>query len=140
MQSLRSPPSRSSAPSRMELLTTSSMFNAASLFITGPISVDSSIGFPIFSLLVFSIRRSMNSSATLLSRMILLTPQHIWPENVKAPVTASSTAFSISASSRTINGSFPPSSRVSFLLAAWEAIYIPVATLPVNEILAISGE
>ncbi len=119
----------------MALFTDVSILIAALSLITGPISVDSSIGSPILSLLASFTKRSMNSSAILLSRMILLTPMQTCPENRNAPDVAAFTAFSISASSRMTNGSFPPSSIVSFFIPALDDMNNPVATLPVKDIL-----
>ena len=139
-QSLRFPPKIRSAPSSIALFTAVSTLIAALSLINGPISVDSSIGFPIFNLLAFLTNASKNSSAIPLSRIILLTPMQTCPENRNAPDTAASVAFSMSASSSTTNGSFPPSSNVSFFIPALDEMNNPVATLPVNDILFTSED
>ena len=53
--------------------------------------------------------------------------------------TAASSARSWSASSKTMNGDFPPSSMENFLSPARDTILLPVAVLPVNEIARTSG-
>ena len=63
-----------------------------------------------------------------------------WPEFFVAPVTASSTAFFRSSSSKsfkTIRGSLPPNSKTVLLYPACSAIYFPTPTLPVNVIKSI---
>ena len=51
------------------------------------------------------------------------------------------TAASKSASSKTISGAFPPSSRATFLTvpAAWPISSLPTSVLPVNEIFFTAG-
>ena len=56
------------------------------------------------------------------------------PQLINLPFTAPDDAFSISASSQTINGSLPPNSRTVFF--SWDvalcATLAPIGTLPVN--------
>ena len=65
----------------------------------------------------------------------------VWPPAAKIPATAPVAARSRSASSKTMLGDFPPSSRVTGtrLRAAASAIARPAATLPVKLILSRPG-
>ena len=67
--------------------------------------------------------------------------QHTWPWLNQIASTTPSITLSISASSKTINGDFPPSSSDNFLPlpAVARRIILPTSVEPVNAILAISG-
>ena len=65
----------------------------------------------------------------------------VWPAAAKIPATTPIAAFATLASSNTMLGDLPPSSRVDPMNrpAADDAMRAPVAVLPVNEILASAG-
>ncbi len=67
---------------------------------------------------------------------------HTWPELKKLAITAMSAARSRSASSQMISGDLPPSSMVTSFsddAAALAMTFLPVATPPVNDTLAMRG-
>jgi hypothetical protein len=84
-------------------------------------------------------------AATKVSLMSLCTyarelAMHAWPELVTMPWVHHRTAFSMLASGNTMLGLLPPSSRVTrfrLLAAVIWAIFLPVPTLPLKEILRI---
>ena len=65
----------------------------------------------------------------------------IWPELVNAPQNSRGATWAGSTSGSTIAGSLPPSSSVTRFRssAAARMIFLPVGTLPVNEILRTWG-
>src|SRR5438093_10876023 len=65
----------------------------------------------------------------------------IWPELVNAPQNSRGATWAGSTSGSTLAGSLPPSSSVTRFRssAAARMIFLPVGTLPVNEILRTSG-
>ena len=65
-------------------------------------------------------------------------PQQYWPVFMHEPIKAPFTARSMSASEQTIIASLPPSSSVHGIsrLPQAAATFLPVAALPVNEILS----
>jgi hypothetical protein len=76
----------------------------------------------------------VNSSATLLTTINLFDAIQLCPQLIKRPLTAPVDAFSISASSQTMNGSLPPNSRTVFFSCdvALCATLAPTGTLPVK--------
>ena len=93
---------------------------------------------PCFNCFVFSMIFRVSSSAAPSCTYSLSTDEHDCPELQNAPHTAAPAASSRFASSKTIIGSLPPSSSTTDVrfLAAASAIFLPVATEPVNMILS----
>ncbi|MCY1231958.1 hypothetical protein D9M72_444250 [compost metagenome] len=108
----RSLPYRSLAPAAMASLTTASNCFAAASSITVPMSVSGSIGSPYFSALVFCTSSSTKRSATASCTSMRFTAVQRCPEFLYDPLAASVAASSMSASSITMIGSLPPSSRI----------------------------
>src|SRR5574338_1203781 len=84
---------------------------------------------------------SMNESATFFDTKNLFDAIQDWPQLLNRPLTAPFAALSTFASSSTMNGSEPPSSRTHFLscdVARWPTI-APIFVLPVN-VTALTGE
>ena len=94
-----------------------------------------SIGSSTTKAFVFSANLFENSPAAFFITINLFAAMQLCPEFIVLPVTAFYAANSTSASSKTINGSEPPSSSTTFFkfLPASSAILAPAAVLPVNE-------
>src|SRR5699024_3775703 len=71
--------------------------------------------------------------------IIRCTPKQFRPTAPNAPATVLSTASSISASSKTIEGEFDPNSIAIFFNPAFFAIDSPVSSPPVNETILTDG-
>ncbi len=111
-------------------LTTASNWIAAASSITVPMSVAGSIGSPYFSARVLASSSSTKRSATASCTSMRLIAVQRWPEFLYEPLAASVAASSTSASSITMIGSLPPSSRIWRLYTALPAMYLPMATPP----------
>jgi hypothetical protein len=94
----------------------------------------SSVPFPTFNSLIRFVRASANSSYIPFCTMMRLAVTQVCPEFLNFARRQASTAVSILASSNTMNGLFPPSSRLSFfkLPAHCCASSFPTFVLPVK--------
>ena len=102
--------------------------------VKGPMNTPSSVPFPTFNALIRFVNESANCSYMPFCTIIRLAVTQVWPEFLNLARTHASTAVSILASSKTIKGLFPPSSRLSFfrLPAHCCANSFPTLVLPVK--------
>ena len=132
---LRVPPKINFAPASTALLTCSAMRTAAASLESGPSSVFGSIGSPMTKFFIFSVNFVRNSSVTSSKTINRFEATQHSPLLLIRPIIPHLTALSISASSRTIKASLPPSSKTDFLMyfPACSAILDPASSLPVSE-------
>ena len=115
------PPSAVCTPSDFAMSMYLRTFSSCGRLVTGPTCVSISIGLPIFAVLANATSFSTNWSWIDCCTSRREPAMHVWPVAAKIPEIAPLTALSISASSKTILGDFPPSSmltRLSPLAAA----------------------
>ena len=107
----------------------------------GPIRLAGSRPLPGFILAAWALSFSTKASKTDSSTKIRLVARQAWPQLKKRPIRTPAAAASRSASSSTMQGSLPPSSRVIFFScsAALAITFLPVGVDPVRPILRISG-
>src|SRR5882757_10140953 len=127
------------APSATASFTTASNRRADGSSITVPMSMVGSNGSPYLTARVLSTSSSTKRSATLSCTRMRLTAVHRWPEFLYDPLAARAAASSRSASSSTMMGSFPPSSRIWRLYTALPAMYLPTDTPPVKVTRSTAG-
>ncbi len=116
------PPSCNSQPSSLAMSMYFSTFSYCGGVVTGPTSVLMSIGFPIFALFANSTTRRTKSSWMERCTSSREPAMQVCPVAAKMPEIAPLTALSRLASSKTMLGDLPPSSRLTFLrpaAAAW---------------------
>src|SRR5215207_11527028 len=135
----RSPPRSTFAPFSRASATWRSTLSMAFASIRGPTSTPSSIPSPTFIAASSSVSRFANSSMTSLWTKMRLAQTHVCPMLRIFEATAPSTAASRSASSKTMNGAWPPSSRLRRFIvsAAWRIRSLPTSVEPVKESLRI---
>ncbi|MBS1256225.1 MAG: hypothetical protein MAG581_02038 [Deltaproteobacteria bacterium] len=106
-----------------------------------PMSMLLSSGSPTLSFAILVLRRLVTFSATLSCTKRREPAQQTCPWLNQIASTRPSMALSRSASSKTINGDLPPSSRVSFLseFAVCSRISLPISVEPVKAIFFKSG-
>ena len=137
----RLPPVASVAPSSWPMRIYSSTAVRRASRMSGPTSTAGSAGSPTFSFCtkptIFSIAASYRPAGTR-QRVVAAQACPAWKKDGLAMPGA---AASRSASSSTMQADLPPSSRCNRvrLFAAAAAMRLPIATLPVNEILSTSG-
>ena len=136
----RRPPVSTVTPSRRAASIAAHIAESWASLITGPKS--SSSPQPTRSFATRRSSRSRNASYTESNTMIRLPAAQRWPALLNAERTAASAARSRSASSQTISGFFPPSSRHTFASRAPAACAIqrPTAVEPVKLMRSTSGD
>mmetsp|Transcript_23166 Transcript_23166/g.48050 ORF Transcript_23166/g.48050 Transcript_23166/m.48050 type:complete len:229 (-) Transcript_23166:492-1178(-) len=109
----------------------------------GVMSLLSSIPSPTFMSLTMDFILSVNSSTLEEEIRNLSLHTQVWPEFLNLLLTAASTAVSMSASSKTTNGAFPPNSNDILLTIPpsphWECRILPTRVEPVNDIFFMSS-
>ena len=141
--SRRLPPTRNRAPRAIASATCASTFASAASLMSGPMRVDSSVGSPIAvaSARTRASSRARNSSAIEAANKKRFAQMHVWPMKRNFESIACSTARSRSASAKTMNGAFPPSSSAVLMSrgAHCAARIRPTSVEPVKLSLRVEG-
>jgi hypothetical protein len=136
----RPPPTSSLAPSALVVSMKASTLSCCMRLHEGPISTPSSNEEPCFSLEAATTRRRVTSGAMDSWIRTRAVAEQICPVFQNAPKMIHSSAASTLASSNTMAGDLPPSSRVTRLMPSAAAFItlVPVGTEPVKVTLSVS--
>src|SRR5260370_3897967 len=128
-----SPPMMILSPSFFAFSTKLMLVARSSLLTIGPRSVSGSNGFPSRRSLAIRTNAGTNLSLIFSSTYILSEQMQVWPQFQNRDHIAHFTAQGMSASCQTMNGAFPPSSKISFgrWFEACSIIVRPASVLPV---------
>jgi hypothetical protein len=130
-----SPPRATVAPFCLASATWRSTFSMALGSISGPTSTPSSVPSPTLIAAILSVSFSENSSRMPLWTKTRLAQTHVWPMLRILETRAPSTAASTSASSKTMKGAWPPSSRERRFMVSADCLIrsLPTSVEPVKE-------
>src|SRR6266478_9426585 len=128
-----SPPMMILSPSSFAFSTKLMLVARSSLLTIGPRSVSGSNGLPSLRSLAMRTNAGTNLSLIFSSTYILSEQMQVWPQFQNLAHIAHFNAQGMSASRQTINGAFPPSSKISFgrWFEARSIIVRPASVLPV---------
>ena len=137
----RCPPVVTVAPPSTAPLTSSSIESIAAALIIGPHVTPSSMPLPTLTAPMAAPNLALNSSATASCTKNRLAAVQVSAECRILATIAPSTAASMSASSNTTNGAFPPSSITCFSTrsAARLSRPMPTSVEPVNDTMRVAG-
>src|SRR5260370_1120549 len=128
-----SPPMMILSPSSFAFSTKLMLVSLSCLLTIGPRSVSCSSGFPSLSSLAMRTNAGTNLSLIFSSTYILSEQMQVWPQFQNRAHMAHFNAQGMSASCQTMNGAFPPNSKISF--GRWfevcSIIVRPASVLPV---------
>src|SRR5467141_2172929 len=127
------PPMMILSPSSFAFSTKLMLVSLSCLLTIGPRSVSGSNGFPSRRSLAMRTNAGTNLSLIFSSTYILSEQMQVWPQFQNRAHIAHFNAQGMSASCQTMNGAFPPSSKISFgrWFEACSIIVRPASVLPV---------